>query len=66
MSRSRHHEIDALRVIALCLLILYHVFVCYQPFANMLMFLQYEQLLEKYWFVGSLLNIWRIPVLFLI
>lgn len=66
MSRSRHHEIDALRVIALALLILYHVFVCYQPFANMLMFLQYEQLLEKYWFVGSLLNIWRIPVLFLI
>lgn len=66
MSQSRHYEIDAMRVIALALLILYHILVCYQPFANMLMFLQYEQLLVKYWFVGDLLNIWRIPVLFLI
>jgi glucan biosynthesis protein C len=65
-SPPRHYEIDALRVIALGLLILYHIFVCYQPFANMLMFLQYDQLLEKYWFIGELVNIWRIPVLFLV
>ena len=65
-SPPRHYEIDALRVIALGLLILYHVFVCYQPFANMLMFLQYDQLLEKYWFIAELVNIWRIPVLFLV
>ena len=65
-SPPRHYEIDALRVIALGLLILYHIFVCYQPFANMLMFLQYDQLLEKYWFIADLVNIWRIPVLFLV
>lgn len=65
-SAPRHYEIDALRVIALVLLIIYHIFACYQPFANMLQFLQYDELLEKYWFIGELLNIWRIPVLFVI
>jgi peptidoglycan/LPS O-acetylase OafA/YrhL len=65
-SATRYYEIDALRVIALVLLIIYHIFLCYQPFANKLMFLQYDQLLENYWFMGELLSIWRIPVLFLI
>ena len=63
--RSRYCEIDALRAIALALLILYHIFVRHQPFASMLMFLQYEQLLNKYSFVGDLLGICRVPVLFL-
>jgi|GEM_PF-523298 len=63
---NRRHEIDALRVIALGLLIIYHIFVSYQPIANSLNFLQYENLLEKYRVVGDLLNIWRIPVLFVI
>ncbi|MEM7396651.1 MAG: heparan-alpha-glucosaminide N-acetyltransferase domain-containing protein, partial [Verrucomicrobiota bacterium] len=63
---TRYYEIDALRVVALLLLIIYHIFISYQPFAGMLRFIQYDQLLEKYWFIGELLNIWRIPVLFLI
>ncbi|MEM9016347.1 MAG: acyltransferase family protein [Verrucomicrobiota bacterium] len=63
---TRHYEIDALRVVALTLLILYHIFVSYQPFAGMLQFIQYEDQLERYWFIGDLLNIWRIPVLFVI
>ncbi len=65
-SATRHYEIDALRVIALFLLILYHIFVCYQPFAEVLNFLRYDQLLEEWWFLGDLLNVWRIPVLFVI
>ncbi|MEO0448509.1 MAG: acyltransferase family protein, partial [Verrucomicrobiota bacterium] len=63
---TRRYEIDALRVIALVLLIIYHIFICYQSFAERIGFLQYDQSLEKYWFLGELLNIWRIPVLFVV
>ncbi|HAA12622.1 MAG TPA: hypothetical protein DCE41_13385 [Cytophagales bacterium] len=65
-SAPRFHEIDALRVIALGLLIFYHIFISYQPFANGILFIQYGRQLTDYWFVGELLNIWRIPVLFVI
>ncbi|MEM8939460.1 MAG: acyltransferase family protein [Bacteroidota bacterium] len=66
ISTKRYHEIDALRVIALMLLMFYHAFISYQAFADYISFIQYDQLLEEYWFVGELLNIWRIPVLFVI
>ncbi len=62
----RYHEIDALRSIALVLLIVYHIFAAYQPFADKLRFIRYELSLEQWWFVGDALNIWRIPVLFFI
>jgi glucan biosynthesis protein C len=62
----RHYEIDALRVLALALLIVYHIFLCYQPFADQLMFLKYDELLDEYWFLGELLSFWRIPLLFVI
>ena len=65
-STQRRYDIDALRVIALALLIIYHIFVAYQPFASAIQFIQYDQLLTEYWFVAELFNIWRIPVLFLI
>ena len=65
-SNGRRYEIDALRVIALILLILYHIFICYQPFAEKVAMLRYKHLLEDYWVVAELLNIWRIPVLFVI
>lgn len=65
-STSRRYEIDALRVIALGLLIAYHIFIAYQPFADMLGFIRYEATLERYWFIGDLFNIWRIPVLFVV
>ena len=63
---QRHYEIDAVRVVALGLLIIYHIFICYLPFAEKLQFLQYDELLTRYKFLGDLLNIWRIPVLFVI
>ena len=65
-STQRRYDIDALRVIALALLIIYHIFVAYQPFASAIQFIQYDQLLTEYWFVAEIFNIWRIPVLFLI
>ncbi|MEO0413480.1 MAG: acyltransferase family protein, partial [Verrucomicrobiota bacterium] len=63
---TRHYEIDTLRVIALVLLILYHIFICYQNFGDDLSFIRYSRSLEKYWPIGELINIWRIPVLFVI
>lgn len=65
-SNTRFHEVDAMRGIALVLLIIYHVFICYQPFAGKLNFLTYEDQLSDYWIIGELLNIWRIPILFAI
>ncbi|MEM7673073.1 MAG: acyltransferase family protein [Verrucomicrobiota bacterium] len=65
-TQKRFHEIDALRVIALFLLIVYHVFVAYQPFAPEVWFVQYKESLADYWFLGEWLNIWRIPILFVI
>jgi len=65
-TKKRYHEVDALRVIAIGLLVFYHILVSYQPFAGMLMFIQNDELLTNVWFVGEIMNIWRIPILFLI
>jgi len=62
----RRHEIDALRSIALLLLIVYHVFCAFQPFAPLVQFIGFSDTLKDAWFVGELLNTWRVPVLFLI
>ncbi len=62
----RRYEIDALRSIALFLLIVYHVFIAFQPAAPSVMFIGFSNSLENVWFFGELLNSWRIPVLFLI
>lgn len=62
----RFHEIDALRSIALFLLIFYHVLCAFQPFASRISIIGYTPTLENAWFLGELLNTWRIPILFLI
>lgn len=62
----RRHEIDALRSIALLLLIAYHVLAAYQPFANTIEFIPSPIFLEEIWWIGELMNPWRIPVLFLL
>lgn len=64
-SLPRRYEIDALRSIALLLLIVYHVFCAFQPLAPLLQLIGYPDTLERVWFLGELLNPWRIPVLFL-
>lgn len=62
----RRHEIDALRSIALLLLIFYHALLAFQPTAAGVMFIGSSETLEQAWFIGEFLNSWRIPVLFLI
>ena len=65
-SLPRRYEIDALRSIALVLLIFYHAFCAFQPFGPLIGFITYPQTLQAAWFLGEALNPWRIPVLFLI
>lgn len=65
-SRSRVYQVDALRVIAIGLLVFYHVLISYQPFAAFVAFIPYQPSLERVWFLGEILNVWRIPILYII
>lgn len=62
----RRYDIDWLRINALGLLILYHVAVGFQPWAKKFFFIQNDPSLDDIWIVMSAINVWRIPILFLI
>jgi peptidoglycan/LPS O-acetylase OafA/YrhL len=62
----RRHDIDWLRVIAIGLLLIYHVAIVFQPWGAMIGFIQNDQSLLGLWKGMALLNIWRIPLLFFI
>jgi peptidoglycan/LPS O-acetylase OafA/YrhL len=62
----RRHDIDWLRVIALGLLIVYHVVGTFQPWGKRFFFIQNDQTLEGLWVPISMINVWRIPILFMI
>ena len=62
----RRYDVDWLRVMALGLLIIYHIAVTFQPWANFIAFIQSQQSLEFIWIFMGLINIWRIPLLFII
>ena len=63
---ERHHEVDALRVLVLLLLISYHSMIGFSPFAKMIGIPQNDELLTWITIPMSLLNKWRIPILFVI
>ncbi len=63
---SRRHDVDWLRVLALGLLIFFHVHLCFQPWSHNVHFIQNEDPLPRLWFTMKMLDIWRIPLLFLI
>jgi len=64
MKSLRRYDIDWLRVIAIGLLLIYHIAIIFQPWALFIGFIRSEQLLEGLWKPMSLLNVWRIPLLF--
>ena len=66
MSTARRHDIDWLRVIAIGLLLIYHIAILFQPWAMFIGFIRSEELLEDLWKPMTLLNIWRIPLLFFV
>lgn len=62
----RRYDIDWLRVIAIGLLLIYHIAIGFQPWGVFIQFIQSEKPLESLWIPMSMLNIWRIPLLFFV
>ena len=63
---ERRYDIDWLRVIAIGLLLVYHIGIVFQPWGVFIGFIQSDQPLESLWAPMSMLNIWRIPLLFFV
>jgi hypothetical protein len=64
MTTERRHDIDWLRVIAIGLLLIYHIAIIFQPWAMFIGFIRSEEPLEGLWKPMTMLNVWRIPFLF--
>ena len=63
---ERRYDIDWLRVIAIGLLLIYHIGIAFQPWGIMIAFIQSDEPLSWLWTPMSLLNVWRIPFLFFV
>lgn len=66
MKAERRYDIDWVRVIAIWLLLIYHIAIVFQPWAMFIAFIQSNELLEWLWKPMTLLNVWRIPLLFFV
>jgi len=66
MKTQRRHDIDWLRVITIGLLLIYHIAIIFQPWAMFIGFIRSEELLTDLWKPMTMLNIWRIPLLFFV
>ena len=65
-STDRRYDIDWLRVMAIGLLMIYHIGFVFLPWGVFIGFIQNEEPLESLWNPMSMLNIWRIPLLFFV
>jgi glucans biosynthesis protein C len=63
---NRRYDIDWLRVIAIGLLLIYHVAIGFQPWGIMIGFITNEESWSSLWLPMAMLNIWRIPFLFFV
>ncbi len=64
MTIERRHDIDWLRVIAIGLLLIYHIAIIFQPWAMFVGFIRSDEPMENLWKPMTMLNVWRIPLLF--
>jgi len=64
MTSERRHDIDWLRVIAIGLLLIYHIAIIFQPWAMFIGFIRSDESLVALWTPMTMLNVWRIPLLF--
>lgn len=62
----RRFDIDWIRVIAIALLVLYHTAIGFQPWGMMIAFITNATSWESLWIPMSMLNVWRIPLLFFV
>ena len=63
---ERRYDIDWLRVIAIGLLIIYHIGFVFLPWGVFIGFIQNGESIDGIWNPMSMLNIWRIPLLFFV
>ena len=63
---NRRYDIDWLRVIAIGLLLIYHIVIGFLPWGVFIQFIQSNTSLESLWMPMTMLNIWRIPLLFFV
>ena len=63
---TRRYDIDWLRVIAIGLLLLYHVSIGFQKWGIMIGFISSNESLDALWAPMTMLNVWRIPLLFFV
>jgi glucan biosynthesis protein C len=63
---ERRYDIDWLRVIAIGLLMIYHIGFVFLPWGVFIGFIQNDEVLEFIWKPMSMLNVWRIPLLFFV
>ena len=66
MITERRYDIDWLRVIAIGLLLIYHIAIIFQPWAMFIGFIRSDQQMENLWIPMTMLNVWRIPLLFFV
>lgn len=61
---TRRYDIDWIRVMAIGLLLVYHTAIGFQPWGLFIGFITNNEFLQSLWTPMSMLNIWRIPILF--
>ncbi|TPE42404.1 acyltransferase family protein [Pontibacter mangrovi] len=66
MMPERRYDIDWLRVIAIGLLLIYHIAIVFQPWAMFIGFVKSDELMPDLWTPMTMLNVWRIPLLFFV
>ena len=66
MTSERRHDIDWLRVIAIGLLLIYHIAIIFQPWAMFIGFIKSDEPIVALWTPMTMLNVWRIPLLFFV
>ena len=62
----RRYDIDWVRVIAIGLLLLYHVAIAFQSWGVMIGFIATKKPWASLWIPMTMLNVWRIPLLFFV
>lgn len=63
---NRRYDIDWLRVIAIGLLLIYHIAITFQPWGLLIGFITNDESWQSLWVPMSMLNVWRIPFLFFV
>lgn len=63
---NRRYDIDWIRVIAIGLLLIYHIAIGFQPWGMMIAFITNKESWGSLWIPMMALNVWRIPLLFFV